>query len=75
MSITTVLMYGRILNILNLMMRKTLTVAGVPPDYFSSDGQLWGMPVYDWENMKKDDNYMVDVQDKKKSGAVRPCQV
>ncbi len=24
-------------------------VAGVPPDYFSDDGQLWGNPVYDWE--------------------------
>jgi 4-alpha-glucanotransferase len=24
-------------------------VAGVPPDYFSSTGQLWGNPLYDWE--------------------------
>jgi 4-alpha-glucanotransferase len=24
-------------------------VAGVPPDYFSSEGQLWGNPLYDWE--------------------------
>ena len=24
-------------------------VAGVPPDYFSCDGQLWGNPVYNWE--------------------------
>jgi 4-alpha-glucanotransferase len=23
-------------------------VAGVPPDYFSEDGQLWGNPLYDW---------------------------
>ena len=25
-------------------------VAGVPPDYFSVDGQLWGNPLYDWEH-------------------------
>ena len=29
-------------------------VAGVPPDYFSADGQLWGNPIYDWERMKAD---------------------
>ena len=29
-------------------------VAGVPPDYFAEDGQLWGNPLYDWERMKKD---------------------
>ena len=28
--------------------------AGVPPDAFSADGQLWGNPVYRWEDMKKD---------------------
>lgn len=36
---------------------KTLSpqkVAGVPPDYFSQDGQLWGNPLYDWEAMKQD---------------------
>jgi 4-alpha-glucanotransferase len=26
-----------------------IEVAGVPPDYFSEDGQLWGNPLYDWE--------------------------
>ncbi len=30
-----------------------LRVAGVPPDYFSPTGQLWGNPLYDWEEMKK----------------------
>jgi len=29
-------------------------VAGVPPDYFSADGQLWGNPVYDWKKMRED---------------------
>lgn len=29
-------------------------VAGVPPDYFSRDGQLWGNPLYDWKAQKKD---------------------
>ena len=28
-------------------------VAGVPPDYFCEDGQLWGNPIYDWEKHKK----------------------
>ena len=27
-------------------------VAGVPPDYFSEDGQLWGNPVYDWDALR-----------------------
>ena len=27
-------------------------IAGVPPDYFSKDGQVWGSPVYNVENMK-----------------------
>lgn len=26
-----------------------LGVSGVPPDYFAKDGQLWGSPVYDWD--------------------------
>lgn len=29
-------------------------LAGVPPDYFSSTGQLWGNPVYDWKRMQED---------------------
>src|SRR5262249_54235362 len=28
-------------------------VAGVPPDYFSIDGQLWGNPVYDWDTLRR----------------------
>ncbi len=27
-------------------------VAGVPPDYFNAEGQLWGNPLYDWEAMR-----------------------
>lgn len=31
-----------------------LRVAGVPPDYFSTTGQLWNNPLYDWEAMQAD---------------------
>jgi len=29
-------------------------LAGVPPDYFSSDGQLWGNPIYDWDALRRE---------------------
>lgn len=29
--------------------------AGVPPDYFSRTGQLWGNPVYDWDRLRKEE--------------------
>ena len=32
---------------------KMIGVAGVPPDAFSEDGQLWGMPVFLWDVLKK----------------------
>ncbi len=28
-------------------------VAGVPPDYFAQDGQLWGNPIYNWDKMRE----------------------
>jgi 4-alpha-glucanotransferase len=34
--------------------RRPVVVAGVPPDYFSKDGQRWGNPVYNWDALKKD---------------------
>lgn len=43
----------------NFMLERDFTptaVAGVPPDVFSQDGQLWGNPIYNWENMR-DDGY------------------
>ena len=32
--------------------RRPRFVAGVPPDYFSADGQLWGNPVYNWDVLR-----------------------
>jgi len=32
---------------------ETLKVAGVPPDYFNKNGQLWNMPTYDWKKLKE----------------------
>jgi len=31
---------------------KPVFVSGVPPDYFSDTGQLWGNPVYDWQELR-----------------------
>lgn len=36
---------------------KPTVVAGVPPDYFSKTGQLWGNPLYDW-NLMRDQGYL-----------------
>jgi 4-alpha-glucanotransferase len=33
--------------------RKPKVVAGVPPDYFNADGQLWGNPLYDWPALQR----------------------
>ncbi|MGD1076433.1 MAG: 4-alpha-glucanotransferase, partial [Thermodesulfovibrionales bacterium] len=32
---------------------KPRVVAGVPPDYFSKQGQMWGNPVYDWDALRQ----------------------
>ncbi len=34
---------------------KPIEVAGCPPDAFSSEGQLWGNPIYDWKYLKQTD--------------------
>jgi 4-alpha-glucanotransferase len=33
---------------------RATAVAGVPPDYFAADGQLWGNPLYDWNAQRLD---------------------
>ncbi|MBN2034682.1 MAG: 4-alpha-glucanotransferase [Deltaproteobacteria bacterium] len=39
---------------LDVLTKQPLTVAGVPPDYFSKTGQLWGNPVYRWDVLKRE---------------------
>ena len=34
--------------------KKPYVVAGVPPDYFSETGQLWGNPIYNWDKMREE---------------------
>jgi len=41
-------------------------VAGVPPDYFSADGQLWGMPTFNWAAVREE-NYSWWIQRLKKN--------
>ena len=35
--------------------RNPVSVAGVPPDYFSETGQLWGNPLYNWDYLKQNE--------------------
>ena len=35
---------------------RPIVVAGVPPDYFSATGQLWGNPLFDWDRLMADGN-------------------
>ena len=34
---------------------RPIFIAGVPPDYFSETGQRWGNPIYNWEELEKND--------------------
>jgi 4-alpha-glucanotransferase len=40
-------------DIFKLRNKKPIFKSGVPPDYFSKTGQLWGNPIYDWNYIKK----------------------
>lgn len=35
--------------------RMPVAISGVPPDYFSETGQLWGTPIFDWEYLRRHD--------------------
>ncbi|MGA2112083.1 MAG: 4-alpha-glucanotransferase [Anaerolineales bacterium] len=51
---------------------RPLVVAGVPPDYFSRTGQLWGNPLYRWDQMK-DNGYRWWIQ--RLHAALRTCDL
>ncbi len=41
--------------------KRPSVIAGVPPDYFSKNGQRWGNPIYDWDYLKDNDfKYWID---------------
>ena len=51
--------------------RRPRFVAGVPPDYFSAEGQLWGNPVYNWDALQVHRLSVVDRQDSHSAGSRR----
>ena len=63
---------GRIASCSCLTCGRPTVVAGVPPDYFSETGQLWGNPLYDWDRHQEETGFawwmtgLLDVQHRRR---------